>query len=516
MYFEIFTLLFTAAILWDYLRNRRHNRLFAAAGFRGPRRYPLIGNAPILINENPRSRFAYFTTVFDLQFRLIKEYGKNIHIQMIAERGFMTADPKMIEAIMSSQQTIQKNNLYSLLVRWLGDGLLISKGKKWFHRRKTITPAFHFKILDDFVEVFDQQSAVMVKQLYSRADGKTVINMFPVACLCAMDIIAETAMGVKINAQKQPDFPYVQSVKLASEMMAERFMNPVQRVDPTMKIFYPRLFAKLTKAIESMHHFTNTVITERRDQLQKEIAKGTYDATVGSAVDDVGQKRRMALLDVLLQSTINGVPLTNEDIREEVNTFMFEGHDTTTSSISFTCYLLARHPEVQARVFQEIRDVIGDDKSVPVNMKILGELKYLEMVIKESLRLYPSVPMIGRHITHDTVLDGKLIPANTDVLILIYHAQRDPDYFPEPEKFLPERFSLERKGEIDPFAYTPFSAGPRNCIGQKFAMLEMKSTISKLVRHFELLPLGEEVRPVLNVILRSTTGINVGLKPRVY
>lgn len=150
--------------------------------------------------------------IFDMQFRLIAEFGKNIKTQMLGESGFMTADSKMIEAIMSNQQTIQKNNLYSLLVNWLGDGLLISQGKKWFRRRKIITPAFHFKILEDFVEVFDQQSATMVQKLYDRADGKTVINMFPVACLCAMDIIAETAMGVKINAQLQPQFTYVQSV----------------------------------------------------------------------------------------------------------------------------------------------------------------------------------------------------------------------------------------------------------------------------------------------------------------
>ncbi|XP_017034672.3 probable cytochrome P450 4d14 [Drosophila kikkawai] len=509
MYLELIALVLTVLYVYDYLRNRHHNRMYAEAGITGPRRYPLVGNAPMLLNESPK-------TVFDLQWRLIKEFGKNIQIQILGDRGFMTADPKMIEAIMSSQQTIQKNNLYGLLVNWLGDGLLLSTGKKWFRRRKVITPAFHFKILEDFVEVFDQQSATMAEKLYDRADGKTVINMFPVACLCAMDIIAETAMGVKINAQLQPDFPYVKSVKTASEMFADRLMNPLQRLDPTMRLFYPKLFAKLNRNVKAMQDFTNSVITERRDLLQKALADGSYDATAASLMEDVGQKRRMALLDVLLQSTIDGAPLTNEDIAEEVDTFMFEGHDTTTSSIAFTCYLLSRHPEVQARVFQEIRDVIGDDKSTPVDMKILGELKYLECVIKESLRLFPSVPIIGRHITEDTVLDGKLIPANSDVIILIYHAHRDPDFFPEPEKFIPERFSLERKGEINPFAYTPFSAGPRNCIGQKFAMLEMKSTVSKMLRHFELLPLGAEVKPVLNLILRSTTGINVGIKPRVY
>lgn len=507
MYLELFAIFLATALAWDYMRKRRHNKMYAEAGIRGPKSYPLVGNAPLLINESPK-------TIFDMQFRLIAEFGKNIKTQMLGESGFMTADSKMIEAIMSSQQTIQKNNLYSLLVNWLGDGLLISQGKKWFRRRKIITPAFHFKILEDFVEVFDQQSATMVQKLYDRADGKTVINMFPVACLCAMDIIAETAMGVKINAQLQPQFTYVQSVTTASAMLAERFMNPLQRLDFTMKLFYPKLLDKLNDAVKNMHDFTNSVITERRELLQKAIADGgDADAAL---LNDVGQKRRMALLDVLLKSTIDGAPLSNDDIREEVDTFMFEGHDTTTSSIAFTCYLLARHPEVQARVFQEVRDVIGDDKSAPVTMKLLGELKYLECVIKESLRLFPSVPIIGRYISQDTVLDGKLIPADSNVIILIYHAQRDPDYFPDPEKFIPDRFSMERKGEISPFAYTPFSAGPRNCIGQKFAMLEMKSTISKMVRHFELLPLGEEVQPVLNVILRSTTGINCGLKPRVY
>ncbi|XP_022219091.1 probable cytochrome P450 4d14 [Drosophila obscura] len=509
MFVELLVLLLTVALVWDYLAGRKHSKYFDRAGITGPRRWPLVGNAPMMMKETPK-------TVFDLQWRLIKTHGKNIRIQILQDRGLMTADPKMIEAIMSSQQTIQKNNLYGLLVNWLGDGLLLSKGKKWFRRRKIITPAFHFKILEQFVEVFDQQSATMAKNLYDRADGKTVINMFPVACLCAMDIIAETAMGVKINAQLQPNFPYVQSVTTASAMLAERFTNPAQRLDIFMRLFFPAAFAKLNANVKTMQDFTNSVISERRDLLQKSIAEGTYEASNATPLDDVGQKRRMALLDVLLQSSIDGAPLSNEDIREEVDTFMFEGHDTTTSSIAFTSYLLARHPEVQARVFQELRDVLGDDKDAPVNIQQLGELKYLECVIKESLRLFPSVPIIGRHIVEDTLLDGKLIPAKTDVMILIYHAHRDPDYFPEPHKFVPERFSLERKGEINPFAYTPFSAGPRNCIGQKFAMLEMKSTISKLLRHFELLPLGEDVQLVLNLILRSTTGINVGIKPRVY
>lgn len=180
-------------------------------------------------------------------------------------------------------------------------------------------------------------------------------------------------------------------------------MSPLQRFDFTMRLFFPFVYRKLMKNIKVMHDFTDKVISERRDTLQKSLNESNGKADTAE-VDEVGSKRRMALLDVLLQSTIDGKPLSNEDIREEVDTFMFEGHDTTTSAISYTLYLLARHPEVQARAFKEIRDVIGDDKSKAICMRDLSELKYLECVIKESLRLYPPVPMIGRHLDEDVVL----------------------------------------------------------------------------------------------------------------
>lgn len=119
------------------------------------------------------------------------------------------------------------------------------------------------------------------------------------------------------------------------------------------------------------------------------------------AQDDIGQKRRMTFLDVLLQSQIDGNPLTHEEIREEVDTFMFEGHDTTTSGISHCLYLLARHPHVQQKIVEEIHYVIGNDRSKTITMRQLQDLKYMEAVIKESLRLYPSVPIIARYTDQD-------------------------------------------------------------------------------------------------------------------
>lgn len=127
----------------------------------------------------------------------------------------------------------------------------------------------------------------------------------------------------------------------------------------------------------------------------------------------------MALLDVLLQSTVDDQPLSNEEIREEVDTFMFEGHDTTTSGISFTLYLIARHPEVQRKLVEEIKQVLGSDKNRAIGYRDLQELKYLELVIKESQRLYPSVPAIGRETQEDVKIGKFQIKSRSQILAFL-------------------------------------------------------------------------------------------------
>ncbi|NP_001295967.1 probable cytochrome P450 4d14 precursor [Musca domestica] len=504
MLFEFLAGLLTLLLVVDTLYKRRRHVMIAKAGIRGPTPLPLFGNMLHFVGNTTAN-------AYDLFDKLTAKYGKVVRMWMGNHCVLFVRDAKFFEDIFKSQQLITKNNLYDLLSGWLGQGLLLSTGPKWFSRRKIITPTFHFKILEEFVEIFDQQSHVMVKSLMEKADGKTVVHMFPKVCLMALDIITETAMGVKVHAQEHPEFPYAKAVTDTSNIMSDRFVKPFDRFDGYFRIFHNQKYHQLQNNIKIMHDFTDKVINERREALQKSIDSGTYQA--GSSVDEMGIKKRMAFLDVLLQSTVGGKPLTNKDIREEVDTFMFEGHDTTTSGICFTLYLLSRHPDVQQKVLEEIHSVIGEDKEKPVTMKDLQELKYLDCVIKESQRLYPSVPTIGRVTEQDVVINGVTIPANTNITLLMYAAMKDPDYFPKPEEFLPERF-MNTEDKINPFAYVPFSAGPRNCIGQKFAMAEMKSTVSKMVRHFELLPLGEEVKPVMNMVLRSETDAQLGLRVR--
>ncbi|EDW30777.1 GL13322 [Drosophila persimilis] len=498
----VFLVALTTVLVWDFFWRKRRNDILHYMP--GPRGLPLVGNALMYRGLDAEQIMGFVS-------KNRNKYGPLYKVWVLNQLAVFSTDPHDIEFILSSQQHITKNNLYELLHCWLGTGLLMSTGKKWHSRRKIITPTFHFKILEQFVEIFDQQSAVMVGQLQQRADGKTAINIFSVVCLLALDIIAETAMGTKIQAQMSPNLPYVQAVTDVTNIMTTRFIHAWQRIDWLFRLVHPGMAKRQDSAIKVMHDFTENIIKQRRQALVS-AGKQEEEEEVKED-DDLGQKRRMALLDVLLQSTIDGASLSNDDIREEVDTFMFEGHDTTTSAISFCLYEISRHPQVQQLLVEEIHEVLGVDRQRPVTLRDLGELKYLENVIKESLRLHPPVPMIGRWFNEDVEIRGKRIPAGTNYTVGIFVLLRDPEYFESPDEFKPDRFD-STSPQTHPYAYIPFSAGPRNCIGQKFALLEMKSTISKLLRNFELLPLGPEPRPAMNIVLRSANGVHLGLQPR--
>lgn len=190
------------------------------------------------------------------------------------------------------------------------------------------------------------------------------------------------------------------------------------------------------------------------------------------------------------------------------------GHDTTTAGISWTIFLLGLHPEIQDKVHAELDSIFhGSDRKV--TFSDMSEMKYLERVIKEALRLYPSVPIIGRTLSEDVQLDDYFIPKGCMIKIDLFHLHRDPRYFDEPEKFNPDRFLPEFMNR-HPYAYIPFSAGPRNCIGQKFAAYEEKSVVSAILRNFRIRTVDkrDDVKMINELVLRPIGGINVTLERR--
>ncbi|GFQ78082.1 cytochrome P450 4V2 [Trichonephila clavata] len=228
------------------------------------------------------------------------------------------------------------------------------------------------------------------------------------------------------------------------------------------------------------------------------------------------RKKRKAFLELLLEHHLKDPSFTEEDVGEEVDVFMFAGHDTTAMSLSWTLYCLGKNPEIQQRVREELDEIFGDDMDRSIGREDLTRLKYLECVIKEALRLYPSAPFIARECKESfTVLDHT-VPSGGLCVILICELHQDPESFPEPEKFIPERFFPGNSVGRHPYAYVPFSAGPRNCIGQKFAMMEEKIVLAHILKKFRVTSLDPRDKVITkpNLTTKNVQPLRLRFEPR--
>ncbi|XP_039437021.1 probable cytochrome P450 4d14 [Culex pipiens pallens] len=462
-------ILFTALIIAvAYIWQQRSRLQKPFESVRGPPALPLLGNVHQLVTKSSTEIFQYMQ---DLE----RAYGRVFKMDVMSQFWLFFTDANHIEQIMTGAEFNCKSDDYDMLVEWLGTGLLISCGNKWFTHRKALTSAFHFKILENFAQVFDAKSTILARKFLS-AEGKSV-KIFPLVKLCTLDVIVETAMGIKSEAQTKQSC-YTVAVEDIAAIVFRRMFDILYNTKWIFKL--TSSFEPYQKHLKTIHEFTLGIIEKKRQALQE---AGSTKVVNTKEDSDVGLKSKQALLDILLQANIDGKPLTNEEVREEVDTFMFAGHDTTASAITFILFSLAKHPDIQQKVYEEVRSVFGDSKDTPTTLTNLNDLKYLELVIKESLRMFPPVPFISRNTSKQVSLAGLTIPPNTNISIGIYNMHHNPNYFPDPERFVPERFEAERGAEkLNPYAYVPFSAGGRNCIGQKFAMYELKATISKVVR----------------------------------
>ncbi|XP_041362839.1 cytochrome P450 4V2-like [Gigantopelta aegis] len=463
---------------------------------------PLIGNA----HQLQTSGFGFYKQLFDYSMEN-RDYGM-FRIWLGVQPLVGIFKPEFVEKLLNSTTILDKAPVYNFLHPWLGTGLLTSTGTKWHTHRKLLTPTFHFKILNDFITVFNEKSQILTRRLSGKADGKP-FNIFQHITLCALDIICETAMGKNVKAQEKSDSEYVTAVYKMGNLIMTRIKTPW--------FWNKLLFGMLGPArehdrcLDILHQFTQQVIENRRDQLK------TRTSGDQSADGAVGEKKRLAFLDLLLNTmhADGSQQLTDEEICEEVDTFMFEGHDTTAAAMNWTIYLIGSHQDIQERIHRELDEIFGNTDRM-VTSDDLKEMKYLERCIKEALRLFPSVPSFGRTLTQDLELGKVKLPVGTAVAVFLPALHRNADFFPDPDVFDPDRFSPENSVGRHPYAYVPFSAGMRNCIGQKFALMEEKIVLSSILRkfHVESVQTQDELRPQFELILRPENGIIVKLTER--
>ncbi|RXG53976.1 cytochrome P450 4C1, partial [Armadillidium vulgare] len=211
-----------------------------------------------------------------------------------------------------------------------------------------LTPAFHFKILEDFVDIFNRQSQKLVKNLEAKCGGEP-FNIFSYLTLCTLDIILESAMGRSINAQDNSNSDYVRAIYDMCTHVVEKQTRPWLQIGLIYKLLgYEK---KEKECLKILHGFSYETIKERRKELK--LLKNTEQ------IDQVDEKKRLAFLDMLLEYADEHEALSDEDIREEVDTFMFEGHDTTAAALNWTLYLFGQYPEIQDKVYEEIESIFG-------------------------------------------------------------------------------------------------------------------------------------------------------------
>ncbi|XP_058822334.1 cytochrome P450 4C1-like [Topomyia yanbarensis] len=498
-YFAIFLALVALVVVrflhvrWKLLQVIKH--------FPGPKPNFLLGNLMEFQTDIPG--------IFKRMVELHEENGPDIVTWGVGNDIMLNvSSARSVEKVLMAKAT-EKSVIYDYIEPWLGKGLLISSGEKWFHRRKIITPTFHFKILEGFAEVFNREANVLMRKL-ERHDGAGEFDIYDYISLYALDSICETSMGVQINAQEDPTNQYVCDVKRMSELILLRIFSPISAFNSVYWYLVPNAWEQ-RKLIRRLHQFTDSVINQRREQLRNNKQLGTIEFDLNEA--DMYSKRKQTFLDLLLNVTVDGKPLSNLDIREEVDTFMFEGHDTTTSGIAFTILQLAKNQDIQQKVYDEILSTLGKDscKTATLTYNNLQDFKYLDMVVKESLRLLPPVSFIGRKLVEDTEINGVIVPAGVDMTVPIYVVHRNPAVYPDPERFDPERFAESAENRRGPFDYIPFSVGSRNCIGQRYALMELKITIIRLVANYQVLP-GETMKNIrfkTDLVLRPAEGIPI-------
>ena len=288
--------------------------------------------------------------------------------------------------------------------------------------------------------------------------------------LSTLETICETAMGVSLDCLEKPELEYITYLEKCKQMLFERVVTPTQWL-PTFWITPSGKRAK--QIVDFMHNFSRDVIIERKryildaaennlDNLDSVLNKmKIVDSSKGESEEDDQnlyiKRRKLAFIDILIYNHLKNPSFTIDDIREEVDTFMFEGHDTTSASLCWSTILLAENQDIQEKVYNELHDILGekqpgviDDR--PLTDDDLRSMKYLEAFIKESLRLYPSVPLITRRFDEPVEVGGFKMACIGSVMLTIFYLHRMESYFEKPLEFNPERF-LDPSNEVKPFSY---------------------------------------------------------------
>jgi cytochrome P450 len=416
--------------------------------------------------------------------RLAREHGDIVSFRLGPQRALLLNHPELIkDALVTRADYFHKGRALQRSKRLLGEGLLTSEGEHHRRQRRLAQPAFHRKRIESY-------GAVMVE--YAARDsarwraGET-LDMTHEMMHLTLAIVGKTLFDADVESEADEIGGALTELLELFQMLLLPYSEYLERLPLPANRRFTRARAKLDAVIYR-------IINERR-------ASGA----------DRGDLLSMLLLAQDEEGASGG--MTDEQIRDEALTIFLAGHETTANALAWTWYLLAQNPDAEARLHAELDAVLVGGRLPTV--ADLPQLSYTEMVLAESMRLYPPAWTIGRLAVREYAVGEHVAPEGTLVLLSQYVMHRDPRFFPDPLRFDPERFAPEAKEARPPYAYFPFGGGARRCIGEGFAWMEGTLIIAAIARRWRMRLVPEH--PVIThprMTLRAKHGIKMALEDR--
>lgn len=413
-----------------------------------------------------------------------REYGDLVRIRFGPfQKVNLITNPEMIkEILVTKQKYFVKSQDMKVLKTVVGEGLLTSEKDFHLSQRRLIQPSFKKTHINSYAEDMIDTTA---KYLTRWRDGDERIisdDMMDVT----LGIISKTMFSMDFNEGSDLiGEPMEKVMKLAIRRM--RTIFPLPLWIPTKNNY------SYKKAVQALDEVIYNIILKRREESK------TYEDLLGILMDAKNEE--------------DGLGMGDKQLRDELMTIFLAGHETTANALTWTFYLLSQNPKVEKKLHEEIDRVTGDNHPTPDDFM---KLSYTQNIIWESLRLYPPAYVIGRKVDKDVEIGGYFLKKGEMVFISQYVMHRQPEYFNQPDSFIPERFENHFIKTIPSFAYFPFGGGPRVCIGNHFSIMEMVLVVACIAKHFrlKLAPEHHEVKPQPLITLRPKRGLRMIVEDR--
>uniref|UniRef100_A0A8C4H614 unspecific monooxygenase n=1 Tax=Dicentrarchus labrax TaxID=13489 RepID=A0A8C4H614_DICLA len=471
--------LFFVYVYWPY-------GTFKKMGIPGPKPIPFFG-----------TMLAYRKGFMNFDSECFQKYGKTWGIYDGRQPVLCITDVSMIKTVLIKEcYSLFTNRRNFRLNGPLYDAVSIAEDDQWRRIRSVLSPSFTSGRLKEMFGIMKQHSANLISSMKKKADKDEPLELKEFFGPYSMDVVTSTAFSVDLDSLNNPSDPFVTNIKKMLKFDLFTICNCVFQLAAKQKniSFFPFMdffYAALQK-----------IKSNRETSKQK------------SRVDFL-----QLMIDSQKNNDLSGVEqdkgLNDHEILSQAMIFIFAGYETSSSSLTFLAYNLATNPAVMKRLQQEIDSTFPN--KAPIEYQALMQMEYLDSVINESLRLYPIAPRLERVAKATVELNGIVIPKDMVVMIPTWPLHRDPDLWPEPEEFKPERFSKENKETIDPYTYMPFGAGPRNCIGMRFALVMMKLAIVEVLQRYSFSVCKETEVPFemdIQGLLMPKRPIKLKLEPR--